>query len=116
MATNVGDMRTLDHEGAVPHEHKTSVFLYVWVALLILTGVEVFLAYQNMEPFRMLLILLGLSVAKSALIILFFMHLKYEVTRMRRVLMTSLVICLCLMFTFFADAVRIIHLGVPSAR
>ncbi len=97
-------------------EHKTSVFLYVWGALLVLTGGEVYLAYQNMEPFRMLLILMVLSVIKSALIILFFMHMKYETARMRRVLMTALCVCLCLMSMFFADAVRIIHLGVPSAK
>ncbi|HYX68736.1 MAG TPA: cytochrome C oxidase subunit IV family protein [Terriglobales bacterium] len=106
------DTQVANHEATPQHEHKLGVFFYVWGALLVLTGAEVFLAYQNMEPVKMLMILMGLSVIKSALIILFFMHMKYESARMRRVLMPVLVICLCLMSMFFADAVRIIHLGV----
>jgi hypothetical protein len=40
------------------------------------------------------------------------MHLRYEVTRMRRILMVSLCVCLVLMCVFFADAFRMLHLGV----
>jgi cytochrome c oxidase subunit 4 len=92
--------------------HKHSQFFYVWGALLVLTGVEVYLAYQNMQPLRMLTILLGLSIVKAALIISYFMHLKFEARRMKWMLMASLVACLSLMSTFFADAFRILHLGV----
>jgi len=60
----------------------------------------------------MLEVLMGLSVIKSALIIFYFMHLKFEIARMKWVLMVSLVVCLTLMFVFFADAFRILSLGV----
>ncbi len=106
------DTQVANHEALPQHEHKLAVFFYVWAALLVVTGIEVYLAYQNMEPVKMLLILMALSVIKAGLIILFFMHMKYESQRMRRVLMPVLAICLCLMFMFFADAVRILHLGV----
>jgi len=105
-------MQTVDHEGVVVHEHKIGQFIGVWGALLVLTGIEVYLGYQNLQPLKMLFILLGLSIIKAALIILYFMHMKFEMRRMRYVLMTALVVCLCLMFTFFADAVRIIDLGI----
>jgi cytochrome c oxidase subunit IV len=98
-----------NHAGAVA---RTTQFFWVWGALLILTAIEVYLGYQNMQPLKMLFILLGISIIKSALIILYFMHMKFEMKRMRYVLMTALVVCLCLMFTFFADAARIIDLGV----
>ena len=52
----------------------------MWVALLIMTGAEVYLAYQNMELVRMLSILMGLSLMKAALIIAYFMHMKFEVS------------------------------------
>ena len=90
----------------------TGQFFWVWGGLLILTAIEVYLGYQNMQPMKMLFILIGLSIIKSALIILYFMHMKFEMKRMRYVLMTALVVCLCLMSVFFADAARIIHLGV----
>lgn len=92
--------------------HSHTPFLMVWGALLILTGVEVFLAYEQLAAMTMLSILLVLSFIKAALIILYFMHMKFEMARMRRVMMAALVICLGLMSMFFADALRIVHLGV----
>src|SRR3974377_1929335 len=105
-------MQTLDHEGVIVHEHKIGQFIGVWGALLGLTAIEVYLGYQNMQPLKMFFVLLGLSIIKAALIILFFMHMKFEIRRMRYVLMTSLVVCLCLLFVFFAAAVRIIDLAI----
>ncbi len=60
--------------------HAKAQFFWVWGALLVMTGIEVFLAYQNMEPVRMLSILMGLSIIKAALIIAYFMHMKFEVS------------------------------------
>ncbi len=95
------------------HRHHTHTpFYIVWGLLLVLTAVEVALAYQHLPAIRMLSYLLALSVIKAGMIIGWFMHMKYEVTRMRRVMMISLVICLSLMCTFFPDAFRILHLGV----
>ena len=81
--------------------------------LLLLTAVEVVLAYKQLfQPLRMLEALMVLSLIKSAMIIGYFMHLKYEIAAMKWVLMIAVVACLCLMFIFFADAFRILHLGV----
>jgi heme/copper-type cytochrome/quinol oxidase subunit 4 len=78
----------------------------------VLTAVEVYLTYQNMPAVRMLTILMGLSLVKAALIIGYFMHMKYELSRMKWLTMCSLVACLALMMIFFPDALRIISLGV----
>jgi cytochrome c oxidase subunit IV len=94
--------------------HAKAQFIYVWVALLIMTGIEVYLAYQNLEPIRMLSILMGLSIVKAGLIIAYFMHMKFELSRMRWVTMCSLVLCLSLMFIFLPDAFRLLHLGVGA--
>jgi cytochrome c oxidase subunit IV len=92
--------------------HGKAQFFWVWGALLIMTAIEVYLGYQNMQPSRMLTILLGLSFIKAGLIIGYFMHLKYEVSSMKWVTMCSLVICLALMMFFFPDAMRIVSMGV----
>ena len=94
--------------------HNKAQFFYVWIALLIMTGIEVYLAYQNMQPIRMLSILMGLSILKAGLIIAYFMHMKFELSRMRWVTMSSLVVCLSLMLIFLPDAYRLLHLGVGS--
>jgi len=93
--------------------HKKGQFFWVWGALLLMTAIEVYLTYQNMSPAKMLTILMGLSLIKAALIIGFFMHLRYEVSRMKWITMVSVVACLILMtIFFFPDAERIITLGV----
>src|SRR5207253_10960454 len=97
--------------------HKKAQFLWVWAALLVMTGIEVYLTYQNMAPAKMLTILLGLSLIKAALIIGFFMLLRYEISRMKWITMCSVVACLILMtIFFFPDAERIFTLGVNKFR
>ncbi len=106
-------MEPTEQETEVIHQHHTmGQFYYVWVGLLLITGFEVFLAYERLQPLKMLSILLGLSIIKAGLIIGYFMHLKFEVSRMRWVLMSALVICLALMTVFFPDAMRILSLGI----
>ena len=92
--------------------HGKSQFFVVWAGLLVMTAIEVYLTYQNMQPVRMLTILMGLSLIKAALIIGYFMHMKYEVSQMKWLTMCSLVACLALMMIFFPDAWRIVTLGV----
>jgi cytochrome c oxidase subunit IV len=103
----------LEEQVAEQHRHHgRAQFLWVWLALLIMTAIEVYLAYQHMEPIRMLSILMGLSILKAGLIIAYFMHLKFEVSRMRWYTMSSLVFCLAMMLIFLPDAFRILHIGV----
>jgi caa(3)-type oxidase subunit IV len=106
------DALTGQREALVHRAHSHKPFYIVWGALLVITAIEVLLAYERLQPVRMLSILLGLSIVKAALIISWFMHLRYEITRMRRILMASLCACLVLMCVFFPDAFRILHLGV----
>jgi len=95
------------------HDTKGQYF-WVWAALLVLTAIEVVLGYRQVfSPVRMLEVLLLLSVIKSALIIGYFMHLKFETALMRWLLVLSVVTCFFIMyFFFFPDAERIRHLGV----
>ena len=100
-------------EAAAHHDESKSQYFWVWAALLVITVVEIVLAYkQVLDPVHMLGVLMVLSIIKAALIIAYFMHLKFEMARMKVVLMTSVVVCLCLMCVFFPDALRVLHLGV----
>ncbi len=101
------------HDVAAHDDSKTQYF-WVWGALLVLTGIEVWLGYEQFfEPVRMLQVLLVLSVLKSALIIAYFMHLKFEKPIMRWMLVLSVAGCFVIMYMFFfPDAGRILRLGV----
>ena len=50
----------------------------VWFWLVLITLVEVFLAYIKVGLTTMLTLLIGFSVVKAALIIAYFMHLRFE--------------------------------------
>ena len=102
------------HDIAIKHDDAKGQYFWVWGALLVLTGIEVILAYKQVfQPVRMLEILLFLSVIKSALIIGYFMHLKFEKALMRWLLVISVSACFVIMyFFFFPDAGRILSIGV----
>ena len=94
------------HEGEIHFEGSTQLFFYVLGGLLVLTLVEVFLAYIEFDLVIMLTILMGLSIIKAALIIAYFMHLKIERMSLVLTLVPTLVDCICLLFIFFPDAGR----------
>jgi len=101
------------HDDAT-HDDSKGQYFWVWGALLVLTAVEVVLGYRQVfTPVRMLEVLLILSIIKSALIIAYFMHLKFEIALMRWMLVSAVVGCFIIMyFFFFPDAGRILRLGV----
>ena len=102
-----------EHAEEVQHVGGTTgTFAKVWIALLVMTGIEVLLAYEQVPTMIMLTALLGLSIIKAALIIAYFMHMKFEISAMKWVTMSSLVFCLAMMLVFLPDAFRILHLGV----
>ena len=58
------------HSAAATHDEGKGQYFWVWGVLLLLTAVEVVLAYKQVfEPLHMLEALMILSIIKSALII-----------------------------------------------
>ena len=88
-------------------------YLAVWGWLLGLTGVEIFLAYLQLPSVPMLTLLMGLSIVKAALIMSYFMHLRFERLRLVLTLVPALVIAISLLFVFYPDSLRILELGQP---
>ncbi len=59
------------------HAAPAKTFVFVWIALLILTGVTIEAARLQMGEWSMLANLL-IASTKASLVLWFFMHLKYE--------------------------------------
>jgi len=109
------------------HEHVhfeggVKLFLYVLLGLLALTVVEVFLAYIHVPLHIMLTILIGLSLVKAAMIVAYFMHLRFERMSLVLTLIPTVCVCICLLFIVFPDSFRAGSLrttkteAVPSAE
>jgi caa(3)-type oxidase subunit IV len=82
----------------------TRQYLTIWFALLALTAVEVALAYLKTPPALMLALLVGLSTLKAALIIGWFMHLRWEKRALFYFLFPALLFCIALLFGLLPDA------------
>jgi cytochrome c oxidase subunit 4 len=88
-------------------EHGTiKSFAVVWIILLVFTAIEVLLAYEQVQPIIMLTALVGLSVIKAALIIAYFMHLKFERFSLFLTLFPMLIFCILMMLVFMPDSMR----------
>lgn len=85
---------------------SNKLFISIWVWLVGLTLIEIFLAYRPMAIHIMLTILLGLSIIKAALIVAYFMHLKFERLSLILTIVPMLVVCIILLFVFFPDSFR----------
>ena len=83
------------------HGATTKLFLWVWTWLLALTLLEVGLGYAQWDPKLMLTLLLGMSVVKAALIIAYFMHLRFEKMSLFLTLWPVIVLCFALIVIFF---------------
>jgi cytochrome c oxidase subunit 4 len=89
-------------DGSEGHQvGSTRLFVTVWVWLVAITAFEVFLGYERLQPELMLGLLVALSLVKAALIVSYFMHLKYEKLSMALMLVPPTIFCICMIIIFF---------------
>ena len=100
----------------VHFEGSVKLFGAVLMGLLVLTIIEVVLAYFHVPLALMLTILIGLSVIKAGLIMAYFMHLKFERQSLVMALIPALVVCICLLFVFFPDGFRLRRIRPASQQ
>ncbi len=88
------------------------MFNKVWIGLLVLTAVEVVLAYVQLASLGvMLLILIVLSVVKAAMIMSRFMHLHFDHGHLKWIVAVPTVGCILIMCGyFFPDSFRLADL------
>jgi caa(3)-type oxidase subunit IV len=93
------------------HGASVGTNVAIWIGLVGITFLEVFLAYEQLQPSVMLTILVILSLVKAAMIMSFFMHLKYEKFSLVLLLIPATIFCICMMFIFFfPEAFRLLQL------
>jgi cytochrome c oxidase subunit IV len=89
--------------------------VYVWGGLLGLTAFEVFLAYIQIPLTLMVIILMGASIIKAALIVAYFMHLKFERLSLILTIVPTIVVLLCLFAILFPDSFRLHNMRPPES-
>jgi len=83
-------------------EHEAPRYMLIWLYLFILTGVELGVAFMPIHKYYIVVLLLILAFWKALLVALYYMHMKWEPTRLRLVALAPLpavaiMICVILM-------------------
>ncbi len=94
--------------GHAPHGNR--LYYTVWTGLLVLTVVEVILAYQYLSASVMLILLVGLSFVKASLIVAYFMHLRFERFSLFMTLIPATMFCILMLVIFLPDGLRLLQL------
>ena|SRR5690349_14563950 len=105
-AAEAGAHAHAEPEQEIHFAGSNRLFLSVWLWLLLLTGFEVFLGYIHLPVIYMLVILMGASIVKAALIVAYFMHLRFERLNLILTIVPAVVIAICLLLVFFPDSFR----------
>jgi cytochrome c oxidase subunit IV len=87
-------------------------YVYVWIGLVFIAGVEVLLTYQGFSTGRLLAVLLILAFCESGIALMYFMHLKYEQSTLFWSLIPVTLFVLFMMDHFWADALRLVRVRV----
>ena len=73
------------------HGHETPNYMLIWLYLFLLTMAEVGVAFLTALPKWVIVVsLLVMAVWKALLVALYYMHLKFEPTRLRLVALAPL--------------------------
>lgn len=98
------------------HERVDSVkmYVFVFVALLALTGLTTMVAEIDMGPFNVFVALL-IAVVKMLLVALFFMHLRHSTVLTRVIVCGGMLWLVILMVLSMADFISRNWLPVPGA-
>jgi cytochrome c oxidase subunit IV len=89
----------MNAEGSI----KTDVMVYV--GILLLAGVQIFMAYHSPGVIRML----AIAAIQALLAVMFFMHLRDEKSTLRLALIPATLFVLVMMNMVWADSFRVIQ-------
>jgi len=83
-------------------------YLVVYVAILAISGVQILIAYSNIEASHMVFRMLALAIVQAALAITFFMHMKSEKRNLALFLLPATVFVLAMMNMIWSDSFRLL--------
>jgi cytochrome c oxidase subunit IV len=90
-------------------------YFIVYFVILAIAGLQVVVAYQNIDGSQMFLRMLSLAVIQAGLAVMFFMHMKTEKRSMFLTLIPVMLFVLLMMNMIWSDSYRIFG-GAPFAK
>jgi cytochrome c oxidase subunit 4 len=90
-----------DHDNTL-HSVGYTIYILVWMGLVVLTGVTVVIAGVDLRQMAVLTALI-VAVVKSVLVMSFFMHLKYEPATFKLMVLVLIITFAIFLILTFSD-------------
>jgi cytochrome c oxidase subunit IV len=90
-------------------------YFVIYFFILAIAGLQVVIAYQNIDGAQMFLRMLSLAIIQAGLAIMFFMHMKTERRSLLLTLIPATLFVLLMMNMIWSDSNRILD-GAPFAK
>lgn len=85
-------------------DHKEPNYIAIWAWLGVLTMLEIGIANAPIVKVLIVVSLVGLAVAKAALVAMYFMHLRFETRTLGLIAVTPALLLILLTFAVYPDA------------
>jgi cytochrome c oxidase subunit 4 len=80
------------------HPNHTKTYITIFVALAVLTAIEVGITMISMPKTAMVILLLAFALVKAGLVAVYFMHLKYDARFLKVIAYSPLAVASILIF------------------
>jgi cytochrome c oxidase subunit 4 len=93
-------------QNAGHHEHPPVPYVAIAATLFVLTGVTIGVSFINLGKAGNVILAMAIAATKASLVMMFFMHLKYETKTMFIIALIPYVLAAILLFALFPDIVN----------
>jgi caa(3)-type oxidase subunit IV len=98
-------MDSTDHQRS-----SLTTYLAVYVVILVISGLQILIAYENIDAYRIFIRMLLLAIIQAGLAVTFFMHMRSEKRTLALFLLPAAVFVLAMMNMIWSDSFRLLNM------
>jgi cytochrome c oxidase subunit IV len=87
-----------------------TMYLLVYVVILAISGLQILIAYEHIDAYRIFIRMLLLAIIQAGLAITFFMHMRSEKRTLALFLLPAAVFVLTMMNMIWSDSFRLLNM------
>ena len=92
------------------HQSSMTAYLVVYVAILAISALQILVAYEHIDVYRIFIRMLLLAIVQAGLAITVFMHMRSEKRSLALFLLPATVFVLTMMNMIWSDSFRLLNM------
>src|ERR1041385_8354871 len=93
-----------------PQSSSLAMYLVVYFAILVISALQILIAYQHIDAYRIFIRMLLLAIVQAGLAVTFFMHMRSEKRTLALFLLPAALFVLAMMNMFWSDSFRLLNM------